>query len=182
MNAVMIDLETWGVGTNALVVSIGAIEFNLSAKGGKALLGEKYQANIDPVEAQECGFKIDASTIDWWMQQEKAAQESVRVKRIDIFEAFDGLGDFVRDKLVWSNGGNFDIRILREGYKLLHIPCPWHYRDERDMRTFMDIMKRDGIDVTIDGPRLKHDALADAEYQARLMLAHWERRHAIHTS
>lgn len=172
MNDVMIDLETWGVGTNALVVSMGAIEFDLNT--GK--LGNTFYKNVNPVLSQLAGFVIDADTINWWLQQSPEAQEAFRHNRIGPTEAFARLAAFLQPGVrVWSNGSNFDIRILREGYKLLGVPCPWSFRDERDQRTFIDVMKRMEIEpLGIECAAVKHNALDDAEFQARLLIAYWE--------
>ena len=171
MNDAMIDIETWGTGTNALVVSIGAVEFDLDT----GELGCRFQMNIRPKTAQDAGFVIDADTVGWWLQQSDEARASFRVRLESAWRMFTDLSRFLKGMQVWSNGENFDIRILREGYALLGIKCPWHFRDARDMRTFMDTMKRLGVEVVPEhGPALKHDALADAEFQARLMIDHWK--------
>lgn len=179
MRDVMIDIEAWGTGTLALPLSIGAVEFDLTT----GTIPRTFEVKIDPINAQKCGFCIDAQTVDWWMQQSDEARASLRGRRISVVRAFDELTQFLRTDRgepircrVWGNGSNFDNRIIREGYDHLGIKCPWHYRDDRDMRTFMAMMKKLGATddrVKVDPPTIKHSALADAEFQARLMIAYW---------
>ena len=84
--------------------------------------------------------------------------------------------------LVWGNGSNFDNRILREAYDHLGMKCPWHYRDDRDMRTYTDMLLQLGVrtgkyapdEHPLTPPDCVHDALADARFQAQVMVESWK--------
>lgn len=45
MSCIMVDLETMGTSSNAAIVDIGAVEFDIDAEVG--LLGAEFYCNID---------------------------------------------------------------------------------------------------------------------------------------
>jgi hypothetical protein len=55
------------------------------------------------------------------------------------------------------------------------MPSPWHYSNERDMRTFKDmalgLLGPSAIDAVaaVPRPKIEHDALEDAVYQVRVV-------------
>lgn len=137
---IMIDIETLGVGTLPVVASIGAVEFDYRTGG----LGEKFFARIDIEDAINLLGDLPLIEVmgmfsEWLLSKKKQP--------------------------VWSNGSGFDLRILREVYTHLGMKCPWHYRDERDMRTFGAMLNWQKL------PRegTHHNALDDAIFQARCM-------------
>ncbi|MEE8551548.1 MAG: 3'-5' exonuclease [Gemmatimonadota bacterium] len=175
MKDVMVDLETMGTGYRAAIVSIGAVRFNPMSHEQ----GPKFYRTISLESCQAAGQSIDARTVLWWMNQEEAG-------RLEIIKAYGGLdlemalaefAGFLGAKArVWGNGSNFDNRILREAYDLLRVECPWHYRDDRDMRTVVALAKLLGFNgASIAHGGTKHHALHDAVYQATVVstLCEW---------
>jgi hypothetical protein len=63
---VMLDLETWGTGNDAVVVSIGACKFD------KNDILDAFHVGVDPKSCMELGLKVDAGTILWWMDPSSA--------------------------------------------------------------------------------------------------------------
>lgn len=60
---IMLDLETLGNRSGAVIVAIGAVEFH-----GGEIIKEFYQR----VDAESCvalGLKMDVSTVMWWLGQ-----------------------------------------------------------------------------------------------------------------
>ena len=174
MTDVMIDIETLGKGNDALILSIGAVEFNLRA----GVLGSEFTQRIDVASSQGHGAKLDASTVVWWMQQSDTARKAIGNGRgMMLAEAMDSLSrylymvaPFSDMKLlnVWGNGSTFDISILEDSYKLVGEVEPWTFRNVRDMRTMVDLMGRFGISYG-KGP-VAHTALADARAQANHLI------------
>ncbi len=161
MKHVMVDLETLGVGYRPVIVSIGAVVFS----PGRPEIQDTFYAKIDPVEAEAAGLHIEAGTVKWWLQQSEEAREVFKdgaALQEVLLGFFDWLGTGAR---VWGNGSNFDNRILREAYEAVRMRCPWHYRDDRDMRTFMDLHPR--VDLEREG--VHHHALDDAKFQVQCM-------------
>ena len=77
------------------------------------------------------------------------------------------------DIKVWGKGPSFDMTILRSAFTRCRIDSPWHYRNERDVRTLLDLGQTladfNDDDLTRSGP--KHNALADARHQTKQVLA-----------
>lgn len=179
----MVDIETLATGYRAMVVSIGAVAFDLET----GTLGQTFYERISMRDAQRAGFVMDADTVGWWMDLQPEALAQLRVCPREVRHVFGALSQFLTHDRggpikprVWGNGSNFDNRILREGYDLLGIRCPWHFRDDRDMRTYSDILQRLGCPVwkyggpEVPPPPVRHDALDDAKYQARVLIEMWK--------
>ncbi len=61
------------------------------------------------------------------------------------------------------------IDLLREAYELVDMECPWHYRDDRDMRTIVGLADTWDITSNIEFEGTRHHALNDAVYQAQVV-------------
>lgn len=167
MNDVMIDLETLGTGTNALILSIGAQVFDLEKQ--RCYSQRCIHINIDPADAQRYGQVIDASTVGWWMEQDITTRDLLKSQRQGLVTALTQFADWLSTfspYLVWGNGSTFDISILEDAYNLVGFKVPWEFRDVRDMRTIIDIASRLDVHVARPEPRTAHNALADAIAQA----------------
>ncbi|HHT0361153.1 TPA: 3'-5' exonuclease, partial [Klebsiella pneumoniae] len=77
---------------------------------------------------------------------------------------------------VWGNGATFDNVIMRASYDRVDIPCPWHFANDRDVRTIVELGRTIGInprrDIPFEGDM--HNALADAKHQAKYVSAIWQ--------
>ena len=166
---VMIDLETMGLGTNAPILSIGAVAFRAFGEG----LGATFHQGISLEDSMASGRQPTASTILWWLQQDDAARKQVRHKCENggtMGEALLGFAEWMKslggELYVWGNGANFDISILEQAYLDAGMRTPWGYRNVRCFRT---VMSEFGDDSDWVKPTVAHDALADAEAQARTL-------------
>lgn len=180
MNHLMIDLETMGNKPNSPIVSIGAVFFEPST----GELGADFYRVVTLKSAVGGGAVPDADTIMWWLQQSEEARMAICDKdAISISAALIKLNGFIRDNAdsgkvqVWGNGATFDNVILRASYDREGIPCPWHFANDRDVRTIVELGKAIGInprrDIPFEGDR--HNALADAKHQAKYVSAIWQR-------
>lgn len=165
MEHVMLDLETLGIQPGSAVVQIGAVDFDLNGN-----MGEGFNANISPRSCGEAGLTFDPDTICWWMGQPDAARSSVFTKAAPSLRA--GIGRFndwmnhVNGSIVWGNGAGFDNVLLSCAYHKLGMTRPWHYRNDRDMRTLTSLAKLMSIDVPWQRVGTLHVALDDAKTQA----------------
>jgi len=166
---VMIDLETMGLGTNAPILSIGAVAFSQFGGGAEAT----FHQGISLEDSMANGRRPTASTILWWLQQSDEARKQVRQKCehgapiIATLYAFsEWLNSLAGEPYVWGNGANFDISILEQAYLDAGMRTPWGYRNVRCFRT---VMSEFGIETDWVKPVVAHDALADAEAQARTL-------------
>lgn len=166
MKDVMIDFETFGTGTNACVVQVGACYFDRQTSA----IGPTLKLNIDADSALRSGAVMDASTVYWWLSQSPEAIKSITEKpRKDINEAFITLNTFLSGaEYIWSHA-TFDYVILTETLRRLSITPGFSYRAARDIRTIADLA---GIDAkTLPRTGVHHDGLDDCIFQVSHVVA-----------
>lgn len=157
---VMVDLETLGTGSNAVIISIGAVEFTVAGGAGR-----DFYMNVDPQSCVDAGLKIDPDTVMWWMKQ---SDEARRVFSQDVSNPLSRallyFSDwFPQGACLWGNGATFDNVILSNAYKAVGLKQPWSYRADRCYRTLKNLYPQVLPD---DLGGVAHNALADARYQA----------------
>lgn len=161
INNVMIDLETMGVGVHAPLFQIGAVTF------GAAGVVDEFKVNVDLVEVLLLTNKeVQYDTVDWWRQQELPNREDV-TRLDDALREFSSWMESLthQNSAIWANSPSFDCVILADHYHQVGRSAPWSYKQERDMRTLIDIKDPDHkLKPVMDGT--VHDALDDARYQA----------------
>lgn len=172
----MIDLETMGKNPDAAVISIGAIFFDPQTGN----IGPEFSKTID---LDTAGGVIDRDTVKWWLKQSREAQSAILADEIPLDNALLQLREFIDENSgeffvqVWSNGTSFDNVILRRSYERQGIPCPWHYCNDRDVRTIVELGGAMDFDartaIPFEGER--HNALDDARYQAKYVSAIWQK-------
>ncbi|QLP48863.1 exonuclease [Klebsiella michiganensis] len=179
---VMVDLETMGKKIDAPIVSIGAVIFDPAT----GILGEKFYKVVSLESAVSWGAEIDPSTVIWWMKQSSEARSEIaNDNAIQLDDALLQFSDFILENIpggrktaqIWGNGATFDNTILRSSYELACIDCPWDYWNDRDVRTMVELGKAIGFDAKTSIPFQgeRHNALADAQHQARYVSAIWQR-------
>lgn len=158
---VMLDLETLSTEHNACIVAIGAVKFD------KMRVTDKFYVTIDPADCERYGRHISASTVLWWMSEDRvAAREQAFFKEpVDMYSALDGFAQwFGPDSLpVWGNGASFDNLILGSSYKAAGIEQPWKFWDDRCYRTIKNLAPA----IKLERVGTFHNAVDDAESQAR---------------
>lgn len=168
---IMLDLETFGVGTNAAIKSIGACAFNLETGRVEQAISS-FHRRINLTKSQFPGV-LDASTVEWWLRQSDAARSSLLAE--DGIELGGALSAFVDwcarygqpDELIlWSNGPTFDERLLREAFTRYGMKFPIAHRNSGCQRTIRNLAKRLGIPKVEIVNTNVHDALSDARTQA----------------
>jgi DNA polymerase III epsilon subunit-like protein len=161
---IMIDLETLDVLPTATILSIGAVKFDPFGMDIAEPSATKFYTRVDVDSCDRLGATVSQSTIEWWSNQSKAAQEEAfnPEDRIDIHIALDQLYKFCWGaKRVWSHGAGFDVTILEWYFRKIGKAIPWQFWEVRDTRTIFDV----GIHPNRP-PVLAHHALEDAWNQA----------------
>ncbi|HHT0275075.1 TPA: 3'-5' exoribonuclease domain-containing protein [Klebsiella oxytoca] len=179
---VMVDLETMGKKSDAPIVSIGAVIFNPET----GFLGETFYKVVSLESAVSWGAEIDPSTVIWWMKQSSEARSEIaNDNAIQLDDALLQFSEFVFENIpggcettqIWGNGASFDNTVLRSSFERACLDYPWDYRNDRDVRTMVELGKAIGFDaktsIPFEGER--HNALADAQHQARYVSAIWQR-------
>jgi hypothetical protein len=166
VNRVMIDIETLGNTPGSVIVSIGAVRFDM----GNGITDE-FSAVIDPVDAQSRGLHLDAGTVMWWFDQSEEARAAwLAADCVKLEYALMALHDWIvregTEKLeVWAKGASFDGLLLETAFRACGLPVPWQYWQLKCYRT---VLKWWG--ETFAAHAGAHDALADARHQAWVLL------------
>jgi DNA polymerase III epsilon subunit-like protein len=161
---IMIDLETLDVLPTATILTIGAVKFDPFGKDIEEPACEKLYIKVDVDSCDRVGGTVSQSTLDWWANQSKDAQEAAfdPTGRVNVEDALQQLYKFCWGaKRVWSHGAGFDVIILEHYFRKVGRSIPWSFWEVRDTRTLFDI----GINPTRP-PVLAHHALEDAWNQA----------------
>lgn len=164
---IMIDLETLGTRPGSVILSIGAVVFDL--KTGK--LGAEFYKNISRASCEKAGLTTDASTVVWWEQQSPEAKAALEPDQVTLLEALAAFTDWfarVGGECVWGHGASFDPVLLESAYRAERVLPPWKFWNVRCCRTVLALGNR-----TLDKTRFgqHHNALDDAKSQAMAVAA-----------
>lgn len=181
---IMIDLETLGTTADAVIVSIGAVAFNLEA--GTVLQGDERASFYVVLDTETQPRRhISADTLAWWMLQSDAARAVF--DRVNLVQhhfpartALSALNDWVRqvvlqanaqhkDLRVWSNGADFDLPMLAHACRTFNVPLPWLPYAGRCYRTYKNLPGARQVAMQRGG--VHHNALNDAIDQAQHLCA-----------
>jgi hypothetical protein len=169
---VMVDLETLGTAPGSVILSIGAVAFNIGAPESTWNLFEAKPIKVRSSRA--VGLTIDEGTLAWWMHQDAEARGLLDCALegaggLALPEALDEFAEWFPDKAVlWGNGANFDNVLLRSAYVAVGRTVPWAYYNDRCYRTLKNLFKQ-AQPSAFQGT--KHDALADALHQTRHLVS-----------
>ena len=164
---VMIDLETMGTRPNAPIIAIGAVMFD-----GNEIL-DRFYTNIDLESAvEDGGAVVDPKTVLWWMEQADEARSALRDNKKKVLTALYEFRDWLKPvdpDGVWGNGASFDNILLSETYRRLNLTPPWAFWKDRCYRTMKNMYPQ----IEMDRVGTHHNALDDAESQARHLIEIW---------
>ncbi len=164
---VVLDLETFGVGADSAVVSIGAV-----------IAGSDPPCEFYAVIAEPLGT-IEAGSVGWWLQQRVEVREAVKSGRVeeDVLHDFmvwmnneasgQGTPEFPRAIRLWGSE-DFDTVILGNAYRRMGGNPPWHYQEPRGLRTVLDLAGVDEDSMPWEG--IEHIALDCARHAATALL------------
>ena len=191
---IMVDLETLGTEADAVILSIGAVVFDLEAGGMlPAYDGDPrshtFYAVLD-IDSQPRRH-ISGGTIAWWMAQTEAARavffgnknngnQASKAWHYPARSALISFGSWVQqvvadarvppgDLRVWSNGADFDLPMLAHACRSFNVTLPWPPYAGRCYRTYKNLPGARAIKVERSGEH--HNALDDAIYQAQHLCA-----------
>lgn len=169
---VMLDMETLGLGPRAVVINLALVAFDEQGDG----LGPYLFRVLDRQQQQELGRDTDASTVQWWASQPAEARAQLDVPGEGLSSVLTAVRYFLEDSTVglarvrlWSCGADFDLALLQSLHRDAGLTPPWDFRQQRCYRTLKELQPREYKAACTAYPRMnKHDALADAMWQARI--------------
>lgn len=175
---VMLDLETMGNKSNAALISIGAVEFDIDT--GET--GDEFYDTIDLESCLDVGLKVNASTIYWWLQQNPKAQQEVAKGgnpiNFVLQEFTRWMNERIADVCIWGNGSRFDIGLLEDAYVACgYKKMPWGFRNERDLRTLVSFYPEIKTRVTTEwkNKMIEHHPIDDCKMQIAYATEIWNK-------
>ncbi len=168
MKHVMIDTETLGTFADSVILSIGAVKFDLDSD---QLDSEAFYASISIDSNTVLGRGITGSTIAWWMEQSQEAQAVFREPKQPLEDALRSLTDWLghNKRCAWSNGADFDLPMLAMAYKSIGMEAPWEFWNSRCVRTYKSLPQARNVPKPAN--TLAHNALQDAIAQVKYVQA-----------
>lgn len=179
MNHIMIDIETLGKAPLGAIVQIAALQFDPET-GSR---GEHFCMNVDLASSQLAGMRISADTVLWWMEQSQEARFEVfansEIRKdtpapalkdvLSLFAAFlYDISDAYEDVVVWANGAQFDLVILKSAFELCQMNVPWKWQNERDARTIYKLFP--GVKESHKFEGTAHHGLDDCRNQVAMLI------------
>ena len=169
MQHIMLDLETMSSQSNGVIVSIGAVRFDLNTGKHK----ETFYQNIDIQSCLDIGLDVTGSTIEWWLTQSEAARTHLLKNQINITDALNLFSEFVnKEDYIWGNSARFDCGLLQNAYNKNKQDIPWDFRKERCLRTLVSL--KPSVKDTVVREGISHNALDDCYYQIKYLCAIWK--------
>lgn len=165
MRNVMIDLETLGHERKSVILSVGAVEFDLQA----GELGRRFYKVIHAGSAQALGLTVNAMTAIWWMKQSAEARFAVCEGGLPIREVLTDFAAWLpKDPCPWGNSASFDVGMMEDAYRAAGMPVPWKWWGERCYRTVKNLYPHVPLP---EATGTHHNALDDAVFQATHLIA-----------
>lgn len=179
---IMLDLETFGVGNNPVIIQLSAVPFDIEAG---LIVDEHLTFNmlIEPMSCVSKGLTVNGSTVEWWLKQNMTVIDKVFVESVkngnglsDTLNAFSKFLKEAKEKCgvqeirLWGNGLLADNKWLESAYEACKIPNPWKYHEHSDVRTLVDIgLRVFNIDPKKEIPFTgeKHNAIDDCKHQIK---------------
>lgn len=165
----MLDLETLATSPDAAVVSIGAAFFSLEAEGD-GICGQHVCVLDLNEQLGRLKRYVSGSTVRWWMQQDQAARSVFSQPETHAAVALQAFNQWLPpDPHLWGNGADFDLPIILSLYEQLVLTPLWKFYNHRCFRTLKNLHPKlyDEAARKFSNP-LKHNALADATWQAQV--------------
>lgn len=166
----MIDVECLSKTTDAVILSIGAVAFNMNGT-----TGAEFEKFVDVNSQIKAGASVEWSTIQWWFNQEETARkQQADATRFPLKDCLVELTQFCKDNLdpkfyAWSNGASFDLAMLNYVYAKFNMPTPYTYKKQLDCRTISWLAKLSTKNYS-DETDIKHSAVSDCHFQIRFVV------------
>lgn len=141
-----LDIETLGIESTAVILSIGVVKFDPTKKPTIAeLKNNSFYINIDPIaQRKEYGRTVDKSTMVWWnSQSDQAKQFALQPDESHLpVSALNQLNIWLKEmgynkkSIVWTRG-TLDSMAVDSLYRAVGMTSDIAYHRYRDIRTFI---------------------------------------------
>lgn len=157
----MIDIETYGLSPDAPIASIGAVTFEF--KDNFSIIDTFYR-NVDQDSNILINRKYDQSVVDWWNSQSLEVKNTLYDNQVPVKQILIELFDWLPKSLIWCQGLDFDIPIIKSSAEASGLSIPWKYNNVRCGRTLLRL-----TGIRVKNATMKHNALIDAIEQAEAL-------------
>lgn len=173
---IMTDIETLGKDDNIIVFQIGACKFDINT--GKIL--NTFDEIVDV--RLEKNININGDTLLWWLNTDKELLTKLlnygKYTEKEMFENFAKWIGYNNETFLWGNGILFDNRIIKSKMEHYGIEYPIFYRNDRDMRTLIELAsmkvgiksEKDFREKYKNNKYISHDGLEDVKSQIELLV------------
>ena len=172
-NSIMIDIECLGTGKDCVVVSVGAVKFNLNT--GDILKEEYWELNMRE-QQNKLNRAVSVDTVSWWANQTPETLKALQSThdRVSITRFIEDFNEFIAGpNFFWAKGTNYDLEILTDLYQDAHDHLdneiqvrPFKYSKWVDARVYYLLGKELGI-MPRHAHEGAHNALQDAIFQTK---------------
>lgn len=172
---IMTDIETLGHKTDSTIFQIAAVAFDIQT--GEHLSTFSQIADITKNDQ----MRVTGSTIKWWLNTNKELLTDLINKGehssdVLVTNFHEWLTHLNGDLHLWGNGILFDNKMIQHQMELLSLEYPIRYKNDRDMRTIVDlacsklqISERELKAQFNDASLTHHDAFDDVRFQINLV-------------
>ena len=183
----MFDVETLGVESNSVILSLACIYFDPDAKPTfRELVDSAYFVKFNVRDQVEnYGRKVDKGTLQWWEKQcEIVRKKSFLPSKDDkiLRTGVESFHNWITTKndnkcWVWARG-SLDDTLLHSIERQLKVETMLPYNRWRDVRTAVDFLtnsnngycKVDHIDFLYERDIIKHDPVIDCALDIMMLL------------
>lgn len=134
-NHFMIDIETLGNNPDAILLSFCITHFVGDT------INDSLTCNISLESCIKNGLKMTASTLKFWMKQDKELFNKQLDGNLELAVAIQQLRVFVHNNYhllkqnrFWAYG-TLDFEVLENCCRVLGVVAPWYYNEKMDLRT-----------------------------------------------
>lgn len=166
MTDVMVDIETFGVDAGDIILSAAFLEFHM---GDGHFRGGTLEVVFDLKESIDLGFNLNAHTLMWWLDQKPELFKKNLKDPMPIDHALHRISNFLKGKnrRIWANSPSMDLVLLKTYYREMHMPVPWSYQAECDVRTLKALRPTVANQVGYVG--YKHTPVDDCIHQIKVV-------------
>ncbi|PXX49403.1 3'-5' exonuclease [Aquitalea magnusonii] len=174
---IIVDLETLDTQPSAVILTAGLVAVEIT-ETECITLGSWYRPLLwDHPRHNQAGRSTSQDTADWWVKQSDAALSEAFCNDYDaipISLALNSLNAWLQlnPYPIWGNGSDFDNAVLQHAFKQHGLR--WPYWRNCCLRSTKNLANQLGLHVEMpEWPegKIKHHALHDAEYEARILAA-----------
>lgn len=168
---IMVDIETLGISTDATIVQIAAVNFNI--KTGEVHSTFNEIQDIGEIES----MSVEGNTLQWWLETNpkllsKLITNPTTSNLLKKFHSWLSSQGDKSSRYMWGNGILFDNNIIRHQLGSAGLDYPINYDKDRDVRTILQLAA-DKLNITVtelknmtrDHSLVDHDAINDVHNQ-----------------